>query len=202
MSTPAFSIDPQGWLHGNPATHGIALRHSPSPNADARPDRDGQRCPIELLVIHAISLPPGQFSGDAIERFFLNQLDPSAHPYFETIATMEVSAHFLVRRDGDIVQFVSTEARAWHAGKSCWMERERCNDFSIGIELEGSDDVPFEPAQYRSLNTLISALTQHYPIRSIAGHNDIAPGRKTDPGPHFEWAQLHEHAALTKRAGF
>jgi N-acetyl-anhydromuramoyl-L-alanine amidase len=196
MKQNELTLDQTGWLQSPTAK----LRHAPSPNVDERPGVDGQASAIELIVIHAISLPPEQFEGDAIERFFLNQLDPSAHPYFETIAAVQVSAHFLVRREGDIIQFVSTEKRAWHAGKSCWMGRERCNDFSIGIELEGSDTAPFEPAQYDSLNALLGALIAHYPIRGITGHSDIAPGRKTDPGPCFDWQQLCAHHALISRS--
>lgn len=160
--------------------------HKASPNFDARPTG----CVPELLVIHAISLPAGQFSTVPfyIDDLFLNQLDLSAHPDFEQLDGMRVSAHFLIRRDGSLVQFVGTDQRAWHAGASQWKGRQRCNDFSIGIELEGSDVVPFEAAQYATLVDLTGTLLQQYPIQHIVGHQDIAPGRKTDPGPFFDWA--------------
>ncbi|WP_105533692.1 1,6-anhydro-N-acetylmuramyl-L-alanine amidase AmpD [Solimicrobium silvestre] len=172
-----------------------------SPNFDARPTA----CAPELLVIHAISLPLGQFSEAGAQAFyiadlFLNQLDYSAHPDFEQLKGVRVSAHFLIRRDGSLVQFVSTDQRAWHAGLSDFMGRTRCNDFSIGIELEGSDFVPFEAAQYVTLTRLTATLVQHYPIQHIVGHQDIAPARKTDPGPFFNWQQyqdlLHQHFPL------
>lgn len=169
-------IDAQGWLAG-----GIWL---PSPNCDARPDE-----PIDLLVIHNISLPPGQFGGDGVQRLFTNTLDVGTHPYYQTIAEFKVSAHFFIRRDGELIQFVSCLQRAWHAGASCWQGRPRCNDFSIGVELEGNDFVPFTDAQYRVLDELTRGLRAAYPIRGIAGHSDIAPQRKTDPGPCFDWAR-------------
>ena len=156
-----------------------------SPNFDQRPA--GQ---IDLLVIHNISLPPNEYGGDGIIALFTNQLDPTEHPYYANIAHLKVSSHFLIRRDGTLIQFVSCLDRAWHAGQSCWQGRERCNDFSIGIELEGDDDSPFEDAQYATLNLLIARLTKKYPIQSITGHSDIAPGRKTDPGPFFEWSRV------------
>lgn len=154
-----------------------------SPNCDARPD--GAK--VCLLVIHNISLPPGEFGGNGIVELFTNALDPAAHPYYAQIAGLKVSAHFLVRRDGAIVQFVPAELRAWHAGVSCWKGRERCNDFSIGIELEGADDRAFADAQYAALSALTRALCARYAIDDIVGHADIAPGRKTDPGPCFDW---------------
>jgi N-acetyl-anhydromuramoyl-L-alanine amidase len=157
-----------------------------SPNHDERPPGTE----ISLVVIHSISLPPGEYGGDAIERLFTNCLDPEAHPYFREICHLKVSAHFLVRRDGAVVQFVPPERRAWHAGVSSWRGRERCNDFSIGIELEGTDDAPFADAQYASLTKLVQQLQQQFPIRDIAAHSDVAPGRKTDPGAHFDWARL------------
>ena len=141
-------------------------------------------------MIHAISLPPGEFGGPGIEELFLNCLDPAAHPYYREIAPLRVSAHFLVRRDGALVQFVPCGRRAWHAGASAWRGRDRCNDFSVGVELEGTDDRPFETAQYERLATLTRALQARYPIADIAGHSDIAPGRKTDPGPYFDWAHF------------
>jgi N-acetyl-anhydromuramoyl-L-alanine amidase len=155
----------------------------PSPNRDERP----ADAAIELLVIHNISLPPGEFGGDAIIDLFLNRLDPDAHPYYKDIAALRVSSHFLIRRDGVLLQFVPCAMRAWHAGRSLWCGRERCNDFSVGIELEGSDDAAFSDAQYESLNGLARVLYSRYPIKASVGHSDIAPGRKTDPGPHFSW---------------
>lgn len=169
-----MGIDENGWLSG--------VERMPSPNFDARPGGD-----IELLVIHNISLPPGEFGGDGVGRLFTNTLDRSAHPYYLTIPEGRVSSHFYIRRDGQQVQFVSALQRAWHAGASVWQGRGRCNDFSIGIELEGSDHVPFTDAQYAALRDLTRALRAAYPIRGIAGHSHIAPGRKTDPGPCFDW---------------
>ena len=169
-------IDSQGLLAGG--------EYIPSPNCDDRPAGT-----IELLVIHNISLPPGEFGGDGVLRLFTNTLDMAAHPYYQTIAGARVSAHFLVRRDGRIIQFVPCTKRAWHAGESRWQGRPCCNDFSLGIELEGSDDVPFTDAQYDALNQLTMALRTAYPVCGIAGHNDIAPQRKTDPGPCFDWSR-------------
>jgi AmpD protein len=171
--------DDDGWLPG--------AQRVRSPNCDHRPPG----LAVDLAVIHSISLPPGQFGGDAIERLFTNRLDPAAHPYYATIEGLRVSAHFLVRRDGGLIQFVPCGQRAWHAGASSWKGRQRCNDFSVGIELEGGDEHPFEPVQYEVLARLIAALRRRYPIADIAGHSDIAPGRKTDPGPHFDWPRLH-----------
>lgn len=169
-------IDSQGLL--------LDCEYIPSPNCDDRP-----AIPIELLVIHNISLPPSEFGGDGVQRLFTNTLDVSAHPYYQTIDKLEVSAHFLLRRDGRVTQFVPCTKRAWHAGESCWQGLSRCNDFSIGIELEGSDTVPFTDAQYAALAHLTLVLRAAYPIRGIAGHSDIAPQRKTDPGPCFDWAR-------------
>jgi len=147
--------------------------------------------PPTLLVLHAISLPPGEFGGPGVEALFTNRLDPAEHPYFAQIAALRVSAHFFIRRDGELLQFVSCDRRAWHAGVSNWRGRERCNDFSLGVELEGSDEHRFTEAQYRALNTLIADLKTAYPsLVDIAGHSDIAPGRKTDPGPGFDWGQV------------
>ena len=157
-----------------------------SPNQDARPAGTA----ITLVVVHSISLPPGEFGGDAIERLFTNRLDPAAHPYFQEIAGLKVSSHFLIRRDGELVQFVPVGRRAWHAGVSSWRGRERCNDFSIGVELEGTDDGPFTGRQYERLASLISALKKKHPLRDIAAHSDVAPGRKTDPGASFDWPRL------------
>lgn len=164
-----------GWLSG--------VRRVESPNCDAYP----ARTPIDLLVIHSISLPPNEYGGDAIERFFTNTLDHAEHPYFEQLKGVRVSSHFLVRRNGQIVQFVPCNKRAWHAGVSTWRGRSRCNDFSIGIELEGSDFEPFTEYQYAALVRLTRRLKRIYPIADIVGHSDIAPERKTDPGPFFDW---------------
>ena len=169
-------IDAQGLLVGG--------EYIPSPNCDDRPAGA-----IELLVIHNISLPPGEVGGDEVRRLFTNTLDVAAHPYYQTIAGLKVSAHFFLRRDGRIIQFVPCLKRAWHAGVSCWQGRSCCNDFSLGIELEGSDTVPFADAQYEALHRLTMAMRKAYPIRGIAGHRDIAPQRKTDPGPCFDWAR-------------
>jgi AmpD protein len=157
-----------------------------SPNCDERP-ADAR---IELIVIHSISLPPGEFGGPGIIDLFLNRLQPEAHPYYPGIAQLRVSAHFLIRRDGAVLQFVSCARRAWHAGVSNWRGRSRCNDFSVGIELEGADNTPYEDAQYRCLRVLIASLQNVYPIVDITGHADIAPGRKTDPGPAFDWSKI------------
>ena len=158
-----------------------------TPNCDERP----LGAQIELIVIHNISLPPGEFGGPAIVDLFLNRLDPAAHAYYAGIAHLRVSAHFLLRRDGDIIQFVPCLQRAWHAGVSQWRDRDRCNDFSVGIELEGTDEIPFEDAQYARLAGLIATLKAKYPIAEVTGHSDIAPGRKTDPGPAFVWKRIN-----------
>ena len=164
-------------------------RQVPSPNCDARPA--GTK--IDLLVIHNISLPPGCFGGDAIDCFFTNTLDVDADPFYSEISELRVSAHLLIQRDGAIVQYVPFTQRAWHAGVSCFAGRECCNDYSIGIELEGTDELPYEAIQYQVLRQLIDLLVQVYPgIRQdrIVGHSDIAPGRKTDPGPAFDWSKI------------
>ena len=166
-----------------------------SPNFDARPAGE---C-VSLVVVHAISLPPGEFGSADIVRFFTNQLDPHAHPYFLAIHQTRVSAHFLIRRDGHLLQFVSCAERAWHAGVSSWEGRARCNDYSIGIELEGCDEQSFEDAQYARLVLLIDWLKARYPIAAVVGHSDIAPQRKTDPGPFFDWSRV---SALSGNAGF
>ena len=157
-----------------------------SPNQDNRPP-DSE---ITLIVIHNISLPPQHYSGDDVIQLFTNRLDPKTHPYYAEIHQLRVSSHFFIRRDGDLLQFVPCQQRAWHAGKSNWQGRANCNDFSIGIELEGSDFDAFEGAQYTMLNQLLVALRRAYPIASTVGHSDIAPGRKTDPGPFFDWSRL------------
>ncbi|MFA6970983.1 MAG: 1,6-anhydro-N-acetylmuramyl-L-alanine amidase AmpD [Gallionella sp.] len=168
------AFDSDGWL--------VGVDHVPSPNFDERAAGD-----IDLLVIHNISLPPDEFDGDGVQCLFTNTLDLDAHPYYRTIPKGQVSSHFYIRRDGQLIQFVSVLQRAWHAGVSIWQGRTRCNDFAVGIELEGSDNVPFTDAQYAVLHDLTTALRAALPIRGIAGHSDIAPGRKTDPGPYFDW---------------
>ena len=169
------------------------MRIADSPNQDERP----AGTEISLIVIHSISLPPGEYGGEAIEQLFTNCLDPEAHPYFRDICHLKVSAHFLVRRGGEVIQFVPPERRAWHAGVSCWRGRERCNDFSIGIELEGSEEAPFADAQYSALASLIRQLQGTLPIRDLAAHSDVAPGRKTDPGAHFDWPRLLKDLAAS-----
>lgn len=164
-----------GWLAG--------VRHVFSPNFGSRPVGSA----VSLVVIHNISLPPDEFGGDWVARFFVNQLDAAAHPYFAEIAGQQVSAHFYVHRDGRIVQFVDCDRRAWHAGRSTWLGRENCNDYSVGIELAGSDNLPYEAAQYAALRELLDALRARYPIAAVAGHCHVAPGRKSDPGPAFDW---------------
>ena len=164
------------------------IRSTASPNFDERP----VSATIDLLVIHNISLPPGEFGGAGVAALFTNALNPAEHPYYQTIQDLKVSSHFFVRRDGELIQFVSCLKRAWHAGLSNWRGRERCNDFSIGIELEGSDDAPFAEAQYAGLQRLVWALVVAYPIQDITGHCDISPGRKTDPGPFFDWPRLQK----------
>ena len=164
-------------------------RRLASPNFGPRPDG----ALIDLIVLHSISLPPGRYGGDEVQRLFTNQLDWDADPYFDQIRGIEVSAHFYVRRDGTLWQFVSCDDRAWHAGESRWRGRDRCNDDSIGIELEGLEGQPFETAQYETLASLCPALAQHYPVAFVAGHEHIAPGRKHDPGSGFDWSALRAH---------
>jgi N-acetyl-anhydromuramoyl-L-alanine amidase len=186
MTTPRTDAVPSdaagqwdgGWLR--------TARQAPSPNFGTRPDG----AQIDLIVLHSISLPPGIYGGPEVEQLFTNRLDWSAHPYFEQIRGLEVSSHFFVRRDGELVQFVDVDARAWHAGASCWRGRDNCNDDSIGIELEGLEGEPFDGPQYTTLSQLCLRLRQRYPIDHIAGHEHIAPGRKLDPGPGFDWARL------------
>ena len=158
----------------------------PSPNCDERPEGTA----VTLLVVHGISLPPGRFGGPGIVELFTNRLDPAADPYYRAVANIKVSAHFLIRRDGALTQFVPCAKRAWHAGTSSWRGRADCNDFSVGVELEGTDDVPYEAAQYTMLARLARALRRRYPIAEVAGHSDVAPGRKSDPGPVFDWPRF------------
>jgi AmpD protein len=167
-----------GWL--------VAPRHVLSPNHDSRP----AGIAVDLVVVHSISLPPGVYGGDAVEQLFLNRLDWDAHPYYAGIRGLRVSAHFFLRRDGAVVQFVSCDDRAWHAGKSAWHGREACNDYSVGIELEGLEGESFEPAQYAALSALLQPLARRYPIDAVAGHEHVAPGRKRDPGAGFDWGRL------------
>lgn len=176
----------QGWWR--------RARALPSPNANLRPSN----AILDLVVLHSISLPPGCFGGDEIERLFANTLDCDAHPYFDGLRGLKVSAHFLVRRGGDVTQFVSCEDRAWHAGASRWQGREGCNDFSIGVELEGLEGDTFEDAQYQALAALLPSLAKRYPIAEVVGHEHVSPGRKSDPGPGFDWTRLQR--ALTGSA--
>ena len=182
---------------GNPVFDGDGVlqraRFLPSPNCDQRPVPGD----ISLLVIHSISLPPGVFCGAAIADFFLNRLDHSAHPYFETLRQLQVSSHFLIGRSGALDQFVGCELRAWHAGASQWRDRVRCNDFSIGIELEGTEDSGYTDAQYAELARLTFEIRERYAIADIAAHSEIAPGRKTDPGPSFDWVRYRSSIADT-----
>ncbi|SFH95438.1 AmpD protein [Pseudomonas guineae] len=176
-----MQLDPSsGWCDG--------IQHCPSPNFNQRPLGE-----VSLLVIHNISLPPGEFGTGKVQAFFQNRLDADEHPYFASIASLQVSAHFFIERDGAVTQFVSCNERAWHAGQSRFAERENCNDFSLGIELEGTDDLPFTAAQYAALIALTQQLQAAYPAITqarICGHSDIAPGRKTDPGPAFDWQRM------------
>jgi len=174
-----LSIDNKGWVS--------EAVHIASPNFDSRP----QDCHIDMLVLHNISLPPSEYGGKGIIELFTNKLNPEEHPYYAEIYTRKVSSHFLIRRNGQLLQFVSCKDRAWHAGVSKWQERERCNDFSVGIELEGSDYEAFEKAQYETLEILMNTLKKHLPIKHIVGHSDIAPDRKTDPGPFFDWNKVN-----------
>ncbi len=178
-----MKINHAGWVSG--------VRQLRSPNYDLRP----HSTPIHLLVIHNISLPPGEYGGPAIGDLFTNMLDTEAHPYYAQLKGLKVSAHFLIRRDGEIIQFVPCHARAWHAGLSQWRGRTRCNDFSIGIELEGTDFEPFTDQQYAALTKLTRRLQRTYPINDLVGHSDIAPERKTDPGPCFDWPRYRSRLA-------
>ena len=190
-SEPAARAQPRGSALFDHGWYRHA-QHRPSPHCDARP----YGTTLDLVVLHNISLPAGQFGRDFIDALFLGTLDSGAHPSFAALEGLRVSAHFLVRRDGSLVQYVGCEQRAWHAGASSFQGRRRCNDYSLGIELEGSDTIPFEAAQYDTLAALVAALIEAYPIRFIVGHSDVAPGRKTDPGPCFDWAALRRASGL------
>lgn len=192
MNTHEMVITADGWHQ--------QAHHVHSPNFDQRSGSNkdvSAAVTIELIVIHNISLPPKEYGGPWIDKLFVNELDPDAHPYFASIHTHEVSAHFLIRRDGTLVQYVSCDSRAWHAGQSSWRGAQRCNDFSIGIELEGCDEHPFTAQQYQQLVELTAQLRARYPsIKGVAGHSEIAPHRKTDPGPCFEWARYEQQANI------
>ena len=194
MITRPQSLPPD--LAYDPASGRVRpLPYRASPNCDARPDDT----PVDLLVVHAISLPPGEFGGPWIDALFMNRLPPDLHPYFAEVHALRVSAHLLIDRAGRAVQYVPLTRRAWHAGQSCFEGRERCNDFSIGIELEGLPGQPFTDAQYATLAALVEILRAAFPgitAERVVGHSDIAPGRKEDPGPRFDWARLRRLAAL------
>jgi AmpD protein len=185
-----LTLDRHGWLKRRPN-----VVHAPSPNQDNRPTSDDP----SLLVLHNISLPPGVFGGPEIVDFFLNQLDYDSDPWLTRLRGMTVSAHFLIRRDGLIVQFVPTTGRAWHAGVSSFEGRERCNDFSVGIEIEGTDTLPYTDAQYQALSQLVPALRERHSLRAVRGHEHIAPGRKTDPGPAFNWTRFGRECGWFRR---
>lgn len=173
-----FILNNKGFVEG--------IKHLISPNFERRLPNEA----INLIVIHAISMPPDQFGGKDIEKLFMNKLNFDEHPFYLTIKNLKVSAHFLIKRTGELIQFVSCLNKAWHAGQSSWNTRANCNDFSIGIELEGSDKKEFTEIQYENLNALLEVLCQHYPIQDVVGHSDIAPKRKTDPGPFFKWNKI------------
>ncbi|AZZ93578.1 1,6-anhydro-N-acetylmuramyl-L-alanine amidase AmpD [Hahella sp. KA22] len=183
MENSEFTIDAQGWLS--------LVKRMPSPNFNQRPTG----AEISLLVVHNISLPPAQFRGEYVCDFFLNRLDCEAHPYFREIGHLQVSSHLFIRRDGEVIQFVSLHDRAWHAGRSSWLGRDNCNDYSIGVELEGADDIPYEAIQYQRLACIARTICRAFPLITadrVVGHSDIAPGRKTDPGPAFDWPKLRK----------
>lgn len=187
-SPPPLAPDwANGWLAG--------VRWQPSPHFGPRPTG----AEVDLVVVHSISLPPGEFGNGQVDRLFAGTLDWDAHPYFQSIRGLEVSAHFLIDRRGGITQYVSVNDRAWHAGASCWRGRSNCNDDSVGVELEGLEGGSFEPGQYASLARLCQALALAWPIRHVAGHEHIAPGRKRDPGPGFDWARLRQSLGWSAR---
>lgn len=190
-ATSCVALAPENWMHG---WYRFAHR-LPSPNFGARP----AGVSVDLVVLHSISLPPGIYGGTEVQELFTNRLDWNAHPYFKQIEGLQVSAHFYVRRNGDLLQFVSCDDRAWHAGTSSYQGRSNCNDFSIGIELEGLEGDTFEPAQYETLQALLPSVVQQYPVRGVTGHEHIAPGRKADPGPGFDWASLQRCSGLSSQ---
>ncbi len=183
LAAPLSRFDEEGWLD--------SARRLPSPHCDERP----AGVTVSVVVVHAISLPPCEFGGDDVERLFTGRLDADAHPYYRQLEGLRVSAHFFIRRHGEVIQFVPCGLRAWHAGVSVWRGRERCNDFSVGVELEGCDRLSFADPQYERLSELVLALRSRYPIADVVGHADIAPGRKTDPGPNFDWELLRRMTA-------
>ncbi len=191
MNPPEVADDQVPWING---WYALADQF-PSPNYGPRPNG----AQIDLLVLHSISLPPGQYGGEHVQRLFTNQLDWDEHPYFQSIRNIRVSSHFFIRRTGELLQFVSCNDRAWHAGASSYRGRNNCNDDSIGIELEGLEGSLFEDAQYATLAGLCAALLLHFPIRHIAGHEHIAPGRKNDPGKGFDWSRLHRALACKEQ---
>lgn len=191
-----LALDRHGWLRPGLSRPGPSVQCLPSPNADARPPGVA----VSLLVIHNISLPPNRFDGPCVADLFLNRLDYGSHPWLERLRGLRVSAHFFVRRDGSVLQFVSTEDRAWHAGVSQFRGRERCNDFSIGIEVEGADTVPYDDRQYETLSRLAPLLRSRYPLAHVRGHEHIAPGRKTDPGPAFDWQRFGHESGYARRS--
>ncbi len=193
MKRPARAslLEREGWRGG----WRTGARRCESPNFGPRPEGVA----IDLVVLHSISLPPGEYGGDAVERLFTNRLDWAAHPYYEQIRGLAVSAHFLIRRDGELLQFVSCDARAWHAGASVWRGRSDCNDFSIGIELEGLEGELFDTPQYVAVAALIDALAARYRIDAVVGHEHVAPGRKKDPGPGFDWVRLRSMVTRADR---
>lgn len=191
-SYPVVATIKDNWL-----TDAVSI---PSPNCSERP----AGTEVDLLVIHNISLPPGEFGTGCVDKLFCNCLDPAAHPYFADISGLRVSSHLLIARDGSLRQYVPFNMQAWHAGESCFLGRERCNEFSIGIELEGTDELPFEHEQYQTLIRVTGLLMEAYPglaVDRIAGHSDIAPGRKTDPGPCFDWQYYLSQLANRGKAG-
>ena len=192
MSASSYSVDSR-------AGRIVPALQLESPNCDARPEG----VPVALLILHGISLPPGEFGTGAIASLFLNRLDHTAHPYFEEIRGLEVSSHLLIDRQGAVTQFVSFNDRAWHAGVSCFRGRSRCNDYAIGIELEGTDDAAYTDEQYATLGPVITAIAKAYPgidARKLAAHSDVSPGRKTDPGPAFDWQRLYDALVPTSSA--
>jgi len=199
LREPSARTEPGGFRVDAATGRLLAARQVDSPNCDDRPPGQAP----ELVVVHGISLPPGEYGGPWIDALFTNALPPAAHPYFETVADLRVSAHLLVRRDGSLVQYVPFHRRAWHAGASRWRERERCNDFSIGIELEGTDASAYERTQYAALARVVAALCRAYATLSpdrVVGHSDVAPGRKTDPGIAFDWPLLRTLVRLELEA--